>query len=69
MLDRFDRLWYEQRCVLILKDWRVYFTWSVLHQGVINAYVACVKHRENRELTFASFLDEVLLDARSRFPS
>ena len=48
MLDRFDRLWYQTKYPIACKSWEVYFSWALLHQAVINAYVAYCKCIDSR---------------------
>jgi hypothetical protein len=45
-LDRFDKYWYSIAYPTHSKDWEVHFTFSLLHQAVVNTFVAYCKLQE-----------------------
>lgn len=63
MLDRFDSLWYQSRCRLKSVRWETAFVWNILHQGVINSYVAFLKAKEGEsQVTIQEFLLMLITD-------
>lgn len=47
-LDRFDRYWYDLVYPSYSKDWRTHFTFCLLHQAVINSFVAYCKLKDEK---------------------
>ena len=47
-LDRFDRYWYDLVYPSYNKDWNTYFTFCLLHQAVINSFVAYCKLKDEK---------------------
>lgn len=57
MLDRFDSYWYKSRCRLKCTRWETAFVWNILHQAVVNSFVAFLKAKEGEpQLTIRDFL-------------
>ena len=47
-LDRFDRYWYDITYPTYQKRWEAYMSFSLLHQAVINAFVAYCKLKDTK---------------------
>ena len=54
-LDRFDRYWYKIAYPTHNKNWETYYVFCLLHQVVVNAFVAYCKHI-NRCVEIKEFL-------------
>ena len=63
-LDRFDRLWYEVVYPFPQRSWRTYFAWCVVHQALVNAYVAYIKHTDER-IPIRQFYEMVIVEYSS----
>ena len=66
MLDRFDSFWYQCRCRLKSVLWQSAFVWDIIHQAVVNSFVAYLKAKEGEsELTMQQFLEKLIDDFSS----
>lgn len=58
-LDRFDRFWYQIVYPFKHMNWRTYFAWCVLKQGLVNAHVAYMKYL-NKKIPIRHFCESVI---------
>lgn len=58
-LDRFDRFWYQIVYPYSARSWKSYFTWCVIQQALVNAYVAYMKHK-NKKIPLREFYELIV---------
>jgi len=60
-VDRFDSLWYRIEYPIKIKSWETYYTFCLLQQSIVNAYVCYCKLKDSK-IPILDFLELVVAE-------